>query len=119
MQTIGQWLKQRCQGEHLTLREAAAKTGLSHGTIADVIKGNRPAPETLMRLAQAFGGGPNESLALEDNLLELAGYRTPRPRGEVTQPMARLIDKADQLNEPQLKIMTRFADFLMEIENKR
>jgi transcriptional regulator with XRE-family HTH domain len=117
--SLSQWLEERCQREHLTLRQAAAKTGLSHATIADIRKGNRPFPETIKKLAQAFGGdGPNQRFALEDYLLTLAGYRTPRPdEQELSQPLARLIDRLREFSEPQLKIMACFADFLMEIES--
>ena len=116
MEELSQWLKDRCQSEHLSLRQAAVKTGLSHATIADTIKGSRPLPETIRKLAKAFGGdGTNQRLALEDHLLVLAGYRSEQPEGEeVSQQLARLMDKAKQLNEPQLRIMWAFADYLIE-----
>jgi len=75
---LGRWLRERCQREHLSLRQAAARSGLSHATLAQVIKSGHASPETIRKLAQAFGG--EGGLALEDYLLELAGYRTPRPR---------------------------------------
>ncbi|GAI83472.1 unnamed protein product [marine sediment metagenome] len=53
-----------------------------------------------------------QGLALEDELLILAGYRTERPGGELSESMAELMDKARLLNDPQLKIMSHFADFL-------
>ena len=100
------------------MRQAAVKTGLSHATIADIIKGASPSPETVKKLAQAFGGSSNEKLALEDNLLILAGYRTPRSEGEEPSvPLAQLIDRLNQFSEPQIKIMTRFADFLAETDS--
>ena len=116
-QGIGQWLGQKCKSEHLSLREAAARTGLSHATISDTIKGSQPSAETIRKLARGFGGdGNNERLALEDKLLVLAGYRTQRDDGdELTESMAQLMDKAKQLNDLQLKMMIRFADFLTEI----
>jgi len=54
---LSQWLKDRCEQEHLSLREAGAKTGLSHSTIDDVIKGGHPSAETIRKLAQ---GGNDE-----------------------------------------------------------
>ncbi|GAH20429.1 unnamed protein product, partial [marine sediment metagenome] len=61
----------------------------------------------------------NERLALEDSLLILAGYRTERPEGEdLSQPLARLMDMVANFNEPQLKLMTRFAEFLTEMEKE-
>lgn len=112
---LSEWLQERCKTERLSLRQAAARTGLSHATIRDVIKGNHPLPETIRKLAQGFGG--DGSIALGDHLLVLAGYRTPRPEGgELTESIAQLMDKAKQLSEPQLKMMVSFADFLKSIE---
>ena len=117
-QGLGQWLSERCQREHLSLRQAAAKAGLTHTTIADVIKGKHPHPETIRKLAIAFGGDGCRRLALEDHLLTLAGYRSERPEGELSEPMAQLMEKVSNFNEPQLEMMTRFAGFLIEIEDK-
>ena len=116
---LGHWLEGRCHQEQLSLRQAAARTGLSHATIRDIRNGVSPSPESIRKLSQAFGGDGNERLALEDHLLTLAGYRTPRPEGEEpTELLAQLIDKAKQLNEPQVKIVGRFADFLLEIDGE-
>ena len=117
---LDEWLKQMCQKEGLSLRQAAVKTGLSHATIRDIMNGTQPSPESIRKLSQAFGGdGDHQKLALEDHLLVLAGYRTPRPdEKELNQPLARLIDRLSQFSEPQLKIMGRFADFLAEMEKK-
>jgi len=117
---LAAWLKERCQSERLSLRQAAQKTGLSHATIADIIKGVHPAPETIRKLAVAFGeNGDHQKLALEDKLLILAGYRRERPEEkELTEPMARLLDRLSEFNEPQLKIMGRFADFVSQLGGK-
>ena len=114
---LGQWLRERCQREHLSLRQAAARSGLSHATLAQVIKSGHASPETIRKLAMGFGGdGTNERLALEDKLLVLAGHRTPQPEGEkISEPLTQLLDKARKLNETQLKMMVSFADFLMEM----
>ncbi len=115
-QGLGQWLKDRCHREHLSLRQAAARTGLSHATIGDIRKGSHPFPETIVKLARGFGGnGNNERLALEDKLLVLAGYRTERPEEELTGSRAQLMDKVRGLSEPQIKMIINFADFLVEI----
>lgn len=79
--TLSQWLAERCKRERLSLRQAAAKTGLSHATIQDIIKGGHPNPETVRKLAQAFGGDGKRQL--EDYLLVLAGHRS-KPEGELT-----------------------------------
>ena len=77
--SLGQWLKERCEIEGLSLRQAAAKVGVSHGTIAKIMYGASPSPQTIRRLVRAFAFEDAERLALEDRLLVLAGYRTPRP----------------------------------------
>jgi len=116
---LGEWLSEVCQKQGLSLREAAVKTGLSHATIRDIMNGTQPSPESIRKLSQAFGGdGAHQKLALEDHLLVLAGYRTPRDGQELSQPLARLIDSLSEFSEPQLKIMGRFADFLAEMEKK-
>jgi transcriptional regulator with XRE-family HTH domain len=117
---FGQWLKQRCDAEGLSLRQASARIGVSHGTIAKIIEGASPAPETIKRIAQAFGQNGNEKLALEDSLLILAGYRTERPKGKDVSPdMGRLMDVMSGFSESQLKMVTRFAEFLAEMEKQQ
>lgn len=116
---LGGWLAERCQQESLSLRQAAMKIGISHATIADIIKGGRPSPETIKRLAEAFSGsGDHEKIALQDELLVLAGYRSERPEVQLSQPLAQLIDIMSEFSRPQLKIMARFAEFLAEIPVK-
>ena len=115
---LGGWLQCHCAKHHLSLRQAAIKTGLSHATIADIINGHdyHPHPETIRKLARGFGGDGKEGLALEDHLLTIAGYRTERPAGEEPSvAIATLMDKLGQFSAPELEIMERFADFLIEI----
>ena len=117
--TLGGWLQERCQKEGLSLRQAAAKTGLSHATIDDIRKGGGASAETIRKLAQAFGGDGREMLALEDKLLVLSGYRSERPEGEdLSEPMARLLDRLSGFSEPQLKLMEHFAEFIAGISVK-
>jgi len=82
---LGQWLKEKCETEGLSLRQAAARVGVSHGTIAKIMDGASPSPQTIRRLVRAFALEDTERLALEDQLLILAGYRTPRPGEEVEE----------------------------------
>lgn len=115
---LGKWLEERRRKQTLSLRQVAAKTGLSHTTIAEVINGNCPSPDTIKKLAQAFStSGDHHRMALEDELLILAGYRSERPREkELNEPMARLLDQLTGFKESQLKIMSRFADFISKME---
>lgn len=117
-QNIGQWLQERCMAEHLSFREAATKTGLSHATIRDAIYVGHPSPQTIIKLAQAFANGTKEQLALEDYLLVLAGHRTPRPDEGFNEPLAQLLDAVRGFNEPRLKLMKDVANFIVEIGAK-
>jgi len=119
---LGSWLKERCQREGLSLRQASIKTGLSHTTIADLIKGGKASPETIQKLAGCFSeGGNHQRAALVDELLVLAGYRTRRPEGrELSQPLAQLLDAASGLTERQTKLLLSLVEFLAaELETKR
>lgn len=110
---LGMWLEEKCREEHLSLRQAATKTGLSHCTIADIIAGGHPSPESIRKLTKTFGGDSNQRLALEDKLLVLAGLRTERLKGgDISEPIARILDKLGKFSEPELKMMESFADFL-------
>lgn len=118
--SIGEWLKERCFEEKLSLRQAAEKIGISHTTIGLIIKGAHAAPDTIRKLAAAFSGdGEYLCRALEDELLILGGYRTRPPSSQQpSEPLARLMDLVAEFSEPQLKLMLRFAQFLGEIEKK-
>ena len=112
---LGSWLEEKCRSEGLSLRQAAVKTGLSHSTLCDIVKGEgKVCGETIKKLARYFGGDGKRRLVLEDQLLVLAGYRTERPEDELSEPLARLMDTVSQFSKQQLKILNRFADFLNE-----
>jgi len=118
--SLALWLEEKCKSERLSLRQAAAKTSLSHSTLADIRKGNsNVSGETIKKLARYFGGdGTRRRLVLEDQLLILASYRTERPEDELSEPMARLMDILSQFSKQQLKIMACFAEFLAEMEKR-
>jgi len=117
--TLSQWLRKRLKEGNLTLREAAIKTGLSHATIAHIRNNGTASPESIKKLAVAFGGLGQEGKVLEAKLFALAGYRSNRPEEEeYSETMARLIDKVKSFTEPQLEMMLSFADFIKEIEGK-
>lgn len=115
MNTAGEWLEAQCRQQRLSLRQAGAKAGLCHTTIQAIMKGGRPSPQTVTKLARAFGGnGENERAVLEDELLFLAGWRT-KPQPEVAQPLAQLMDIAKDFSEPQLRVLSAFATYLAEV----
>lgn len=106
------WLEQRCRAERLSYRQAAAKAGLSHTTIATIRTGMRPSAATIVKLAKAFSAeGPNHKGVLEDHLLSLCGYRSSRPEVTQSEPLARLLDKLSQFDEEKLKLIEYFVDF--------
>jgi len=115
---IGQWLESKGKAESLSIRQMATKAGVSHQTIAGLINGTSPSIETIKKLARSFGEGHQQTLSLEDELFALAGYRTPHTEGNrPNQAFAEVMDKISNFNDPQLKIMARFADFLIEMGN--
>lgn len=69
MGDIGEYLRSLREGQKLSLREAAAKTGVSVSYITQIENGRRkaPGPEVLKRLAPAY------NVPVRD-LLRAAGY---------------------------------------------
>jgi len=110
---LGSWLKEKCQEEHLSLRQVGDKAGLSPSTVHTIIKGGHASAETVTKLAHAFSGDGNRKIALEDELLILAGYRTRHE--DISQPLAELLDIVNHFSEPQLKVVSAFAIYLTEV----
>jgi len=100
---LGEWLKAKCDEEGLSLRQVANKTAL---------------PQTIKKLAEAFGGDHHQLIALEDKLLSLAGYRSERPEEALSEPLARILDKLNALDVAQLGIVEQFADFILRMEKQ-
>lgn len=117
--SVSQWLREKMKEEGLTLRQAATKCDLSHTTIADIRNGTSPSAETIKKLAKAFGDNHHESLAVEDRLLVLSGYRSERPGEEINEPLARLLGKISGFSGQELKLMENFADYISKVEVKR
>ncbi len=69
MGDIGEYLRSLREGQKLSLREAAARTGVSVSYITQIENGKRkaPGPEVLKKLAPAY------NVAVRD-LLKAAGY---------------------------------------------
>ena len=116
--TLGEWLQAKCEEEGLSLRQVAAKVGVSHQTIAGLINGKEALPQTIKKLARAFGDNHHQMIALEDKLLSLAGYRTERPEEALSEPLARLLDKLNDLDVAQLGIVEQFADFILRMKKQ-
>ena len=115
---LGEWLKAKCDEEGLSLRQVAEKAGVSHQTIAGLINGKKALPQTIKKLAKAFGNNHHQMIALEDKLLSLAGYRTERPEEALSEPLARLLDKLGEFSDSQLVIMEQFAHFISKTRGK-
>jgi len=116
---LGLWLKEVCAKDKLSLRAAGERAGLSHSTIRDIANGNTPNPDTIKKLAIAFSGGNHHGQVLEDKLLALAGHRAERQEDNISEPLARLMDTIGDFSERQVKMLTRFADFLKSTEPGR
>ena len=106
--SLAQWLEEKRREGHLSLRQVAIMTGLSHSTIADILRGICPTAGTIKKLARGFSkGGINQTMALEDYLLALAGHRTKQEH--ISQPLAELLDTIDGFSPSLLKVMSAFA----------
>lgn len=116
--TLGEWLQAKCEEEGLSLRQMATKVGVSHQTIAGLVNSRKALPQTIKKLAKAFGGDHHQRIALEDKLLCLAGYRTERPEEALSEPLARLLDKLDGLDVAQLGIVEQFTDFIQKMRKQ-
>lgn len=111
---LAMWLEKRRNAEGLSLRKVAARTGVSHATIAEIINGDRPSAATIVKLAAAFAGdGQHQRAALEDLLLTLSGYKS-KPEA-LSEPLGRLMDKMSHFNEAQLAVIEEFADFVAKL----
>jgi len=110
--SFGEWLKQRCEENHISLRQAGEKAGLSHSTIHTIIKGGHASAETVTKLAHAFGGGGNQRIALEDKLFRLAGYRSKQEH--LSEAMAELMDIVKDFSELKIRVVIEFATYLKE-----
>ena len=113
---LGLWLQEVCDKDKLSLRAAGEKTGLSHSTIRDIVKGNTPSIDTIRKLAAAFSSGSYHGQVLEDRLLILAGHIIERQAGVTSEPLARLMDTIDGFSEQQLKVLIHFAEYLKNLE---
>ncbi|MBA7581120.1 hypothetical protein ES708_23020 [subsurface metagenome] len=111
---LGKWLRKACKGKNLSLRQAGKMIGISHTTIALILHDRPVHPLTIRKLAKTFSNGKYHRAALEDELLTLAGYRS-KPPPEVNETIARLIDGVRDFSPEEIKMLTRFADYLREI----
>lgn len=117
METLQQWLKGKCKQERLSVRNVGIRCGLSHTTIAEILKGQGVMGSTIKKLAQGFATSEAEKLALEDKLLILAGFRSERPEeSTLTESQAHLIAKVKLAGEAEVEMMLSFASFLKAIK---
>lgn len=108
-QTLGELLEE-LRGK-MSLREAAAKSGLSYTYIRDIERGyNRstkapikPSPETLQRLAKAYNYPYEE-------LMKSAGYMEEAPEAQVDDIDPELLDALRNVSpEKQKKVLDYLA----------
>lgn len=111
---LARWLEEQCREEHLSLREAGKKAGLSHSAIHDIMKGGHPSAKSLIKLATAFSNNNHHKRgALEDELFILAGYRSEH--AHVSGPVAELMDIVSGFSKSQLSVVRAFATYLAEV----
>ena len=116
---LGKWLKKVCKKEGLSLRQAGDKAGLSHATIQCIIKGGNPSSITVRKLARGFcPGGKNELMVIEEELLVITGHKTRSTNGSMSQPLGRLLDSVKGFSEAELKIVSRFAEFVAQLSSE-
>ena len=109
------WLVRKCRERGLSLRKASIKAGLSTATIAALVGGVHPRPETIKKLARFFSGdGASiaEVMALEDHILVLAGYRSPAPEAKYSEALGRVVAKLRGCEEREILLVEHFIDFL-------
>lgn len=112
---LASWVSRRCQQEGLSLRQASLKAGLCHATVAAIVRGGRPSPETIRRLVHFFsqdGAGSAEIVALEDHILTLAGYRLALPEATKSETLRRIEAKLTGCEEPKLALIEQFIEYL-------
>ena len=100
-------LAQRLKERHFSQRSASLEAGLHPNTLNNIMQLRRvPDPETLRKLA--------DLLELdEDDLMEMAGHRTPRLENDEVPPKLRTW--FHRLNESNLTISARAQDLMAYI----
>ena len=62
---FGDWLRELLAKRGITSsRQVRQRTGISHTTIDDILKGTRPSVETAIRIAKGFGADISQALGL-------------------------------------------------------
>lgn len=118
-QSLGRWLREKCEEEGLSLRQAATKTGLSHSTIYEIIRGAPASPQSIKKLAETFGGNGRLRLVLEDKLLTLGGYRSERLEEDtISEPLTRIMDRLSGFSERELKLIEQLIEQLADLFSK-
>ena len=73
MSEIADYIMNLCRQQHLSMREASIKAGLSTETVGVIVRrGNPPRPDTLRAIARALGGD-------YDHMMRISGHLPPRP----------------------------------------
>lgn len=70
MERFQQWLKEKCEEQNLSWREASMKAGLNPGFISAVMIGQKPGFESCKALAKLFHVSPVFVLQLAGHLEE-------------------------------------------------
>jgi len=54
MEKLQNWLRERCEENNLTWREASIQAGLNAGSVSSIMGGQKPGLETCKKLARLF-----------------------------------------------------------------
>jgi transcriptional regulator with XRE-family HTH domain len=96
MRTVAAYLVQLKEEKGVSYQVIADAIGVSPGTLSYISSGRteKPAPETLRRIAAYFGGGNAQQAALiYQEFMDRAGYLAALPRlpeGEILERLRRL-----------------------------
>jgi transcriptional regulator with XRE-family HTH domain len=96
MRTVAAYLAQLKEEKDVSFKTIGDAVGISPGTLSYIASGDteKPAPDTLRRIAVFFGGGNAKTAALiYQELMDRAGYLDALPRlpeGEILDRLRRL-----------------------------
>jgi transcriptional regulator with XRE-family HTH domain len=96
MRTVAAYLKQLKDERDVSYQQIADEIGVSPGTLSYISSGRteKPAPETLRRIAVYFGAGNAQAAAvIYQEFMDRAGYLAALPRlpeGEILDRLRRL-----------------------------
>lgn len=120
MITLAKLLSIRRKEDGVSLREAAQHIGISHGYLDKLEKGidsrtgtkNKPTPETLQMIADAYDWD-------YQYLLKVCGYIDDTQNNFLTPCIKELVDACYPLSDTDVSYVTKFAKFIVAEKQSR